>query len=134
MGNGYHSTTIVGYVGKDPEVKYISKGTAIAKFSVGVSESYKSGDEWKQTTEWYNVVVWGKNAERIESGEIPIVKGKQVTIIGKMHTDSWEAKDGTKKYQTNLKADHVLVAPNGDQRAAKPQQDQLPISDDDIPF
>lgn len=141
MSQGYHRTTIVGYVGKDPVVTYIKGGMALVKFSVGVSESFKKGDEWHSKTEWYNVVVWGKKAERIESGDIPIAKGKMVTVVGKMQTNSWDGKDGKKQYQTVLNAMDVLVSKNGAENAIKAAPEGLfdgngdePTSDSDIPF
>ena len=63
-----NKVTLNGNLGKDPEVKYLDNGTAVAKFSLATSERYQAADgEWKETpTEWHNVVIWRKLAEKVE--------------------------------------------------------------------
>ena len=94
---------IIGRLGKDPEVKYTGGGKAVANFTVAVSESWKEKDsgERKQSTEWFSVVMFGRQAE--VAGEF-MKKGSLVYLAGKIKTRSWE-KDGQKHYKTELHAD-----------------------------
>ena len=58
---------LIGNLGRDPEVRRLESGAAVAKFSVATSESYKDkNDEWQKTTEWHDVVCWRNLAERVE--------------------------------------------------------------------
>ena len=140
---------VIGRLGKDPEVKYTAGGKAVANFSVAVSESWKDKDtnERKQSTEWFSVCMFGRQAE--VAGEF-LKKGSLVYLAGKMKTRSWE-KDGQKHYKTGLHADQMQFLErrdagddNGfDQPAparSAPQGRQAPAPaaagdfDDDIPF
>lgn len=92
---GFHQTIVEGNVGKEPELKYTANGTAVCTFSVAVNEKY--GD--KESTEWYNVVLWNKLAE--VAGQY-VAKGKEILIVGSMRTRSWDGQDGVKHYRTEL--------------------------------
>ena len=94
---------IIGRLGKPVEVKYLPSGKAVANFTVAVSEHWKDKDtnERKESTEWFSVVMFGRQAE--VAGEF-LNKGSLVYLAGKMKTRSWE-KDGAKHYKTELHAD-----------------------------
>ena len=129
--------TLVGNVGKDPEVKYLPNGTMVTKFSLATNERYKDkADEWVDKTEWHNVVAWAKLAEIAEKY---VKKGHQLFVEGQIQTRSWD-KDGVKHYMTEINAkDLILLGGKGgadegkteNKQAVTPQQ---PITDDDIPF
>jgi len=94
---------LVGNVGKDPEVRYLEKGVAVAKFSLATSETYKGKDGEKVTsTEWHNIVLWRGLAETVEKY---VHKGSQLYIEGKIRTRSYDDKDGNKRYVTEIVAD-----------------------------
>ena len=98
---------LVGHVGKDPVVRYIDKGVAVASFSLATSESYtnKQG-ETVTLTEWHNIVLWRALAEVAEK---TVKKGTQVYIVGKIKTRSYVDKDGVNKYITEILGDTMLV-------------------------
>ena len=98
---------LVGHVGKDPVVRYIDKGVAVASFSLATSESYtnKQG-ETVTLTEWHNIVLWRSLAEVAEK---TVKKGTQVYIVGKIKTRSYVDKDGINKYITEILGDTMLV-------------------------
>jgi len=98
---------LVGHVGKDPVVRYIDKGVAVASFSLATSESYtnKQG-ETVTLTEWHNIVLWRALAEVAEK---TVKKGTQVYIVGKIKTRSYVDKDGINKYITEILGDTMLV-------------------------
>jgi single-strand DNA-binding protein len=96
---------LVGNVGKDPEVKYLDRNMAVAKFSLATSDpAYKNanGTEVPERTEWHNIVMWNRLAETAEKY---VKKGSQLYIEGKIRTRQWEDKDGIKRYTTEIFAD-----------------------------
>ncbi len=90
---------ILGRLGKDPELKYTPQQQPVCKFSMATSEKFKD----KETTEWHNVVAWGKTAELCSQY---LKKGSQAFIEGRIQTRSWE-KDGKKHYATEIIAQSV---------------------------
>lgn len=87
---------LIGNLGKDPEVRHLESGRAVANFSLATSETYKNREGEKVThTEWHNIVLWTPLAE---IGERFLKKGSQVYIEGKLTTRSYDDKDGTKRY------------------------------------
>lgn len=96
---------ILGRLGQDPELKYTPSGTAVCNFSLATSESWtdKSGQK-QEKTEWHRIVVWGKLAELCNQY---LTKGRQAFIEGKLQTRSWEDKDGSKRYATEVLASTV---------------------------
>jgi single-strand DNA-binding protein len=96
---------ILGRLGQDPELKYTPSGTAVCNFSLATSESWtdKSGAK-QEKTEWHRIVVWGKLAELCNQY---LSKGRQAFVEGKLQTRSWDDKDGTKRYSTEVMANTV---------------------------
>ena len=90
---GVNKVILVGNLGKDPEVRHLENGAAVANFSVATTESYKDRNtgERRDQTEWHNVVLWRGLAEVAEKY---LKKGSQVYIEGKIRTRSWEDKEG----------------------------------------
>jgi len=103
MAGGVNKVILVGNLGKDPEVRHLENGTAVANFPIATSESYKDkeGNRIDQT-EWHNVVVWRKLAEIAESY---LKKGSQIYLEGKLRTRSWDDQQGNKRYTTEVVAD-----------------------------
>ena len=127
--------TLVGNVGKDPEVKYLPNGTMVTKFSLATNERYKDkADEWVDKTEWHNVVAWAKLAEIAEKY---VKKGNQLFVEGQIQTRSWD-KDGVKHFMTEINAkDLILLGGKGghdEPRAEAVDTAVKPIDDSDIPF
>jgi single-strand DNA-binding protein len=116
---------LIGNVGKDPEVRHIDSGVAVANFPLATSESYtaKNGDRIT-TTEWHNIVAWRGLAEVVEKY---VKKGRQLYIEGRIKTRNYEDKDGNKKYVTEIYADvlQLLAEPAGTQKSqVAPPQDR----------
>lgn len=108
MAGSVNKVILIGNLGKDPEVKYLEGGIAIAKFPIATSETYKDRNtgEKKTTTEWHNIVLWRGLAEVAEKY---LNKGKLVYIEGKLRTRSWEDQDGNKKYMTEVVGDNMTM-------------------------
>lgn len=96
---------LLGYVGKDPDVKYQSQGQAVATFSLATTDrayTLANGTQMPERTEWHNIVMWGKNAEIAEKY---IRKGTQLYIEGKIRTRVWEDKNQIKRTTTEIYAE-----------------------------
>lgn len=99
-----NDVTIIGNLGKDPEVRYTKSNTAVCNFSVATSERWKDGSGAPQEkTEWHTVVAWKRLAEIC--GE-HLAKGRSVYVRGKLQTRSWD-DNGVKKYKTEIVAREV---------------------------
>jgi len=105
---GINKVILVGNLGKDPEVRYLEGGTAVANFPIATSETYKDRNtgEKKTVTEWHNVVVWRKLAEIAEKY---LKKGNQIYIEGKLRTRQWQDKDGNNRYTTEIVGDSLQM-------------------------
>jgi single-strand DNA-binding protein len=104
---GVNKVILVGNLGKDPEVRHLENGAAVANFSIATSESYKDKNGERQTqTEWHNIVLWRGLAEIAEKY---LRKGNQVYIEGKLRTRSWEDKDGVTRYTTEVVGDQMTM-------------------------
>lgn len=114
--------TLIGRLGKDPEVRYTPNQKAVGNFSIATDEKWtdKSGQK-QQKTEWHRIVVWDKTAELC--GEY-LSKGRQVAIEGKIQTREWTNKDGVKQYTTEIVASHVEFLGSKDGGGAKAKQDE----------
>ncbi len=105
--SGVNKVIIVGRLGKDPEVRHLESGAAVANFSVATSETYKDRNtgERREQTEWHNVVLWRGLAEVAEKY---LKKGDMVYVEGKLRTRSWE-KDGVTRYTTEIVGDNMTM-------------------------
>jgi single-strand DNA-binding protein len=101
----------VGRLGKDPEVRNLESGVAVANFSLATSETYKdrTTGEKRETTEWHNIVLWRGLAEIAQRY---LHKGDMIYVEGKLRTRSWE-KDGITRYTTEVVADNMTMLSTG---------------------
>ena len=108
--SGVNKVILVGNLGKDPEVRYLDNGVAVANFSLATTENYKNkqGERVSQT-EWHNIVFWRGLAEVAEKY---LKKGDSVYVEGKLRTRRWEDKDGNAKYTTEILADNMTMLGN----------------------
>jgi len=137
--NGVNKVILVGHVGKDPEVRYLEGGVALARFPLATSESYKdkSGQKVEQT-EWHNIVMWRGLAEIAEKF---IRKGKQVYVEGRIKTRSW-GEEGNKKWITEIVVENfTFLGGNRTEDSASAKVPEpvaveapIPVAGDDLPF
>ena len=102
MSRGINKVILVGSLGKDPEVKYLPNGNAVANISLATSESWKDRNtgQKQEKTEWHRIVVFGKLAEI--AGQY-LTKGAQAYFEGKLQTRKWQDKaTGQDKYTTEI--------------------------------
>jgi len=151
---------LLGRLGKDAETKFTPSGISVSKFTVATNRSTKdqASGEWKELTDWHNVVVW-----RTDHVANFLLKGKQVYLEGRLETRSYEDKEGQKKYFTEVicNAQDLVLLGGGpreggsegggdyDRPVSMPRSAQRPqastpqaapddfgqgITDDDVPF
>ena len=111
---------LLGNVGKEPEVRYVEEGVAVAQLPLATTErGYKlqNGTEVPDRTEWHNVVAWRKQAELIEKY---VHKGDLLYVEGKIHSRSYDDKQGVKRYVTEIWADQIELMPRANVAPAAP--------------
>jgi single-strand DNA-binding protein len=110
-GKSLNKVTLIGHVGKDPELKYTGSGLAVASFTLATNDRRKDkSGEWTEHTEWHNITVWDKLAEICNQYA---KKGKQIYLEGRLQTDTYE-KEGQKHYSTKIIASDVILLGGGD--------------------
>ena len=99
--SGINKVILIGNLGKDPEVKYMPSGDAVANITLATSETWndKSSGEKKEKTEWHRVVFFGKLAEIV--GQY-LKKGSKIYVEGKLQTRKWQGQDGQDRYTTEV--------------------------------
>lgn len=139
---GVNKVILVGNLGKDPEVRHLDSGRAVANFSLATSETYKNKQGERVTnTEWHNVVLWSPLAEIAEKF---LKKGGQVYIEGKLTTRSWDDQDGNKRYTTEVVGRDLTLlggrpegsssGESGNSMAESPVSNIPEDDTDDLPF
>jgi single-strand DNA-binding protein len=105
--SGVNKVILIGNLGKDPEVRYLEGGVAVANFPLATTEVHKNrAGEKVESTEWHNIVLWRGLAEVAEK---LLKKGMQVYIEGRLRTRSWEDKDGSKKRATEVVGENLTI-------------------------
>lgn len=144
MARGVNKVILIGNLGRDPEVRYMPNGQAVANVTIATSESWKDKNtgEQQERTEWHRVVFFRRLAEI--AGEY-LKKGSKVYIEGRLQTDKYD-KDGQTHYTTKIIADQMqmLDSKGGSNNYSAPAQDMKSTGepsmatagdfDDDIPF
>lgn len=147
---GVNKVILVGNLGKDPDIRYMPSGAAVANVTIATNESWKDKNtgEMREKTEWHNVVFFNRLAEIV--GEY-LKKGSQVYVEGRLQTRKWQDKSGNDRYTTEIIASEMQmlggrsgmgmpenVSP--DPAPAAPEQGSAAHTaaadgfDDDIPF
>ncbi len=104
---GLNKVQIIGYLGRDPEMRYTPNGKPVTSFTVAVSRSWlKPEGERVEKTEWFNVVAWERLAEICNQY---LGKGSAVYVEGRLETRSWEAENGQKHFRTEIIANEVII-------------------------
>lgn len=108
MSRGVNKAIIVGTLGKDPEVKQLASGNAVANISVATNESWKDKNTGEniEKTEWHRIVVFGRLAEIC--GQY-LRKGSQAYFEGKLQTRKWQDQNGQDHYSTEIVANEMQM-------------------------
>lgn len=140
--------TLLGRVGKEPEVRAMQSGDKVANFSIATSESWKdkSTGEKKEKVDWHNVVVWGGLVSIVESY---VKKGSRIYVEGQSRTRKWQDQSGQDKYTTEVvlqgfdsklvlldskQEPHDAAEPTHDELKANGYQTETTVTEDEIPY
>lgn len=134
--------TIVGYLAKDPEIRFSPAGMMIANLSIPTSEKWKdkTTGEFREETEWHRIVFFGKQAENISKY---LKKGSCIAIEGKLKTRKWNDKDtGVERSTTDVMGDTFKMfgertTKHESSNETYESQKETPLTsnaEDDIPF
>ena len=129
---GVNKVILVGNLGKDPEVRYLDNGVAVANFSLATTENYKNkqGERVSQT-EWHNIVLWRGLAEVAEKY---LKKGSSIYIEGKIKNRKWEDKDGNTRYNTEILGDNMTMLGTKPSTEETSSKTNIQETNDDLPF
>ena len=107
---------LIGNLGFDPEVREIAKGRKVARISVATNDSYRNAQGERVTdTQWHTVVAWGTTADAVER---MLRKGSPVALEGRLVHRSYETKDGTRRYITEVVMNDFQLLPAQSEAAA----------------
>lgn len=140
----FNKIVIVGYLGRDPEIRYLPDGTAVCNFSVATTEKKKDrSGESQDITTWFRINVWGRQAEAANQY---LSKGRQVYVEGRLSQQEYTDKDGNRRTSLDVKAtDLQFLGPRGDDSSfsgasqpapqrSSPDTHSSAGEDGDIPF
>ena len=131
-----NKSILVGYLGKDPDLRYSPDGKAVARVSLATSEKYKKEGQTVEKTEWHRLVFFGRLAEIV--GEY-LKSGSMIYVEGRLSTRKWQGRDGQDRYTTEVIATEMRMLKNIKEKepraeTSEPQQGGFNDFDDDIPF
>jgi single-strand DNA-binding protein len=103
--NSVNMAIILGNLGDEPDVHSTPSGKCVVNLAIATNETWIDGQgEKRKNTEWHKVVVWGRAAEACADY---LHKGSQVHVVGRLHTRSWEDRDGNKRYEKEIICDEI---------------------------
>lgn len=136
MSRSLNKVMIIGYLRREPEMRYTPSGRPVTTFSVDVSRSWNTADgERHNETEWFNVVTWSNLAEICKQY---LTKGQQVYIEGRLQTRRWEDKEGIKHTSVEIVANEMMMlgerrdtnhsqGESSEETESQPHEDEFPF-------
>ena len=126
--SGVNKVILIGNLGKDPEVRYLDNGVAVANLSLATTENYKNKEgERVSQTEWHDIVLWRGLAEVAEKY---LKKGSSVYVEGKLRTNKWVDKEENTRYKTEVLADKLTMLG----RSNNQENSNENSTENDLPF
>lgn len=134
---------VIGNLGRDPEMRYTPNGQSVTSFSIASSRRYTtSAGEQREETEWFNVSAWGRHAELCNQY---LTKGRQVYVEGRLHSRTYETRDGQTRFVNEINLTDVQFLRGGSEQGgdesgyapgpAGMSEEAPPVDDvDDLPF
>ncbi len=151
MAGSLNRVSLIGNLGRDPEIRTTQNGSRVASFSIATSETWKdkSSGEKKERTDWHNIVCWSDGLVGVV--EQYLKKGSKVYVEGKLQTRKWQDQSGVDRYSTEVVIQgfggQVILLGGGGNRPPPGEEDDYrepngaqqpsrpgPDLDDDIPF
>jgi len=121
MARSFNQVTLMGNLTRDPELRTTPNGQSVCSFSLALNRSYKGADgEWKEATDYVDIVAWGPLGERIEQY---VTKGRPVLVSGRLQSRSWE-QEGQKRSKVEVVAQDVTFLGGRGEAASSPSEDK----------
>jgi single-strand DNA-binding protein len=119
---------LIGNLGRDPEMRYLPSGDAVANFSIATTERWKDKNgEMQEQTEWHRIAFFGRQAE--VCGEY-LRKGSSVYVEGRLQTRKWTDKDGNERYTTEIRGDRMqMLGGRGGGATAEMREPEYAVAD-----
>lgn len=115
---------LIGNLTKEPELRTTTSGTSVCTFSIAVNRKFKN-QSGEAVTDFFNIVVWKQLGELCNKY---LAKGRKVCVVGELQNRSYDAKDGTKRYVTEIKADDIeFLSPKEQSTAQLPPPSSDPM-------
>ena len=137
---------LIGNLTKDPELRTTSNGTSVCSFSIAVNRRFQS-QSGERVTDFFNIVAWRSLGELCSKY---LAKGRKVCVVGELQNRSYDAKDGSKRYATEIIADDIeFLTPRGEEGSRNSYEERniassssfalsdegfAEVDDDDLPF
>jgi len=122
---------LIGHLGIDPEVKTIQSGTKVVNVTIATSEPYFSNGAWKEDTQWHNLALWDKLAERAEK---QLHKGSYLMVEGRLIHRNYEDDKGIKRYFTEVKVNSFISLDKKEDGNSSPKPVAMTVEEEDLPF
>ena len=106
---------LIGRLTRDAEIKFTAGGQAICKFSIAVNRRKKSGDQWEDDANFFDIIVWGRQGESLQQY---LIKGKMVAVDGELRQERWQ-QDGQNRSKVEIVANNLQLlggAPSSDRQ------------------
>jgi single-strand DNA-binding protein len=133
-----NKVTLIGHLGKDPEIRYTKSGMAVASFSLATNATWQDQEgNQQEKTEWHNIIAWTKLAEICQQW---LKKGHQIYLEGRLQTRNWDDNNGVKHYITEIVMNDMIMLggkrENANAPATPPAAESTTPSGnpDDLPF
>jgi single-strand DNA-binding protein len=142
----FNKVILVGYLGRDPELRYTPEGTAVCNFSMATTERKKAkSGEFQDVTTWFRVTLWRRQAEVASQY---LTKGRQVYIEGRLSLTEYQDRDGNTRTSLEVQGSDIqFIGARGDEgtgprepradassHASAPAPQDAAVTEDDIPF
>jgi len=109
--SGLNKMLTIGYLGTDPEMRYLPNGVPVTSFRLAASRSYTTSDgERRDETEWFTVKAWRNLAELCNQY---LTKGRRVYVEGRLNSRSWQGQDGQNRFTNEITAEQVVFLDGG---------------------
>jgi len=143
---GLNKIMVIGNLGRDPEMRYTPSGNPVTSFSLATNRTYNTSEgERREETEWFTVVAWNRLAEQCNQF---LTKGRRIYVEGRLHSRSFEGRDGQTRFVVEIIANHVLFldqvaessmpeSPEGTETAAETKtaaETETATEAEDLPF
>ena len=135
---------LIGNLTRDPQLRYLPSGTAVAEFGIALNRRYRAQDgQQKEEVCYVDVTTMGRQAETCAEY---LAKGRMALIEGRLQFDQWETQDGQKRSKLKVFAERIQFLggrgeaapdaprPAGQGRAGEPEAPPEDLSDDNVPF